>query len=524
MKTTSASIQSILRNRLLVLLVVACFALTPVLALAETSESQNSEQTTVEASASTETPAPESVDVTETATEQIIDPTPTPTSTSDVPVTIEVPTEVPTTTVEPTVTATETASATATLEPTATATGTATQTPTASPTPTATAKTSKPSTSQLAAAVGDASCTLFAGGPTVSVGQYITYKCVGKHPIKVAGSAITGGWQWAYSFDTLIVPTSWLTGDFEQSESTGNVDTVYVYLSPTGTSVPGGNGDITIVISKPNGNEQGTFTLSGIRSLSTADFQLVCTPTPITVATSATGTVTCTLSGINVASSATVSVTSVTVSSLASWTITRTPASGSLTGSTPFTFTISLTPVCGAAVNPSAPNVTITSALSFQSVALTGPSTSITAKHGATSTVNASITSSPMSWSRMYSFSPQSVTGSMSYRVIASGCAGWNIQFSASSFAYSGSAGGSAIPSSSIAMAPGTVTPVSGSTTNVTPGTAGTLAAALKVLNALENSGIGTYDQSLGVTVTIPGGARVGTYTSTITVTAASGP
>jgi hypothetical protein len=138
--------------------------------------------------------------------------------------------------------------------------------------------------------------------------------------------------------------------------------------------------------------------------------------------------------------------------------------------------------------------------------------------------VSASISGSTLAWSKQYSFSSQTVTGSLTYRVTASGCAGWNIQFSATNFAYSGGNSGAPIPNANISVTPGSVTPVSGSATNVTPGVAGSLAAALKVLAATENSGIGTYDQSLGVNLLIPGGARVGSYTSTVTITASSGP
>jgi hypothetical protein len=258
--------------------------------------------------------------------------------------------------------------------------------------------------------------------------------------------------------------------------------------------------------------------------VSSSNFSLNCTPSTITVPTSTNGTVNCSLSGVNLAPEAAVSVTAVNVSSLPNWTITRSPSSGTLTGTTPFTFSLSLTPVCGAAVNPPAPNVTITTSLDFHGTVVTGPSTSITAKHGATTTVSASISGSALTWSRAYSFSPQSVTGSLNYQVTASGCAGWNIQFSATNFAYSGGSSGAPISNGNIAVTPGSVSAVSGSTTNVTPGAAGSLAAALKVLAATENSGIGTYDQSLGVNVLIPGGARVGTYTSTVTITASSGP
>jgi hypothetical protein len=123
-----------------------------------------------------------------------------------------------------------------------------------------------------------------------------------------------------------------------------------------------------------------------------------------------------------------------------------------------------------------------------------------------------------------YSFSPQDLSGSLTYQVIGSGCAGWNIQISADDFVYDGSHGGTAIPNGNVSITPGPVSEVTGSTANITVGTPGTLSSSLKVLSAAVNAGTGTYNQTLDVGVAIPGAARVGTYTWNITITAAAGP
>jgi hypothetical protein len=123
-----------------------------------------------------------------------------------------------------------------------------------------------------------------------------------------------------------------------------------------------------------------------------------------------------------------------------------------------------------------------------------------------------------------YSFSPQDLSGSLTYQVIGSGCAGWNIQVSGSDFNYSGSHGGTAIPQGNVSITPGAVTATTGSTANITAGATGTLATSLKVLSAAVDAGIGTYNQTLNVGVAIPGAARVGTYNWKITITAAAGP
>jgi len=424
---------------------------------------------------------------------------------------------------------------TATATPPATSTATATATPTATATATAT-KTSKTSlnTMSIAAAAAPSTCSQSTGGATVAVGDYVTIRCVGSHPFKIRGLSITGGWRWSYSWDDPTTPNEWSTGPFNPSNASNNSGVFYIYLgpdpnpSPPAVSMAGELGTLTVGVFKTSAGDNdaplSTVQLSAVRAVGTADFKITCTPDLITVATSATGTVSCSLDGINVAPSAIVTVDSVTVAGSAGWTITRSPASGSLSGSTEFSFTLSLTPVCGAAVNPSAPNVSISSQLSFKSVAFPGPAVAITAKHGATSTVSASITGGSLAWTRTYSFAPQAVTGALTYRVTASGCAGWNIQLSATAFTYAGTSAGSPIASSNITVTPGVPNPGTGSPANVTPGTPGTLGGPLKVLSASENSGIGTYDQSLGIGVTVPAAARTGTYTSTITISAASGP
>jgi hypothetical protein len=521
---------------LLTFAVILAFA-TPAAVLADASDSDQGPVQTETSAESTATEAIATVEETETTTATDV-PTEVPTDvptvvpTEEVPETAiateapatatEVPTDIPTSvpTETPEATATETATETATATQTATATATATASATSTP------KTVKTMSLQGVNPAAAISCTIPSGIPTVAIGSYITFQCTGDAPLKVRGDSLTSGWQWAYSYGSVITPTTWYTGSFtDPGSASGNISTVYIYLGPTSSVLAGATGSLTVSVVKPNGDLQSSTTVTAYAGVGPANFSLTCTPSTITVPTSTNGTVNCSLSGVNLAPEAVVSVTSVNVSSLPSWTITRSPSSGTLTGTTPFTFSLSLTPVCGAAVNPPAPNISITTSLSFHGTVVTGPSTSITAKHGATSNVSASISGSALTWSQTYSFSQQSVIGSLTYRVTASGCAGWNIQFSATNFAYTGSNSGAPIANGNIAVTPGSVSGVSGSsTTNVTPGASGSLAAALKVLAATENSGIGTYDQSLGVNVLIPGGARVGTYTSTVTITASSGP
>lgn len=115
---------------------------------------------------------------------------------------------------------------------------------------------------------------------------------------------------------------------------------------------------------------------------------------------------------------------------------------------------------------------------------------------------------------------------------------GWNVTIQASAFSYSGPNNGTAIPAANLVIT--TAHPpsrVSGQeisstagprTTNVT----GTLDVSRKTLQADGPSGdltptyygIGTYEQMIDVSLTLPGRSRVGTYTTTLSVTMSAGP
>ena len=115
---------------------------------------------------------------------------------------------------------------------------------------------------------------------------------------------------------------------------------------------------------------------------------------------------------------------------------------------------------------------------------------------------------------------------------------GWNVTLHASDFTYSGSHAGTPIPAANLLLAvahpptrtSGQAISATGGprTTNVT----GALDATRKTLHADGPSGgltptfygIGTYQQALDLTLTIPGGSRAGSYATTLTVTIAAGP
>jgi hypothetical protein len=111
---------------------------------------------------------------------------------------------------------------------------------------------------------------------------------------------------------------------------------------------------------------------------------------------------------------------------------------------------------------------------------------------------------------------------------------GWNVSIRSSALAYSGGFGTSPandIPAANLALGtPATPVMTAGQAVDVTNGpkvvgTGGALNATIKVINAnAAGYGMGTYTQTLPLTLTIPANPRQGTYTGTLTVTVAAGP
>jgi hypothetical protein len=139
---------------------------------------------------------------------------------------------------------------------------------------------------------------------------------------------------------------------------------------------------------------------------------------------------------------------------------------------------------------------------------------------------SASIVNSSLAWQFAASFDDQTAAGSLTYRITGAGCSGWSVSMAASAFTYIGSTPGSSIPANSLTLTTGGPTSViSGDGTGVAPtSVTGGLGTTRKVISAQPGAGNGTYEQSLGVSVTVPGGTTVGSYRSTITVTAAAAP
>ena len=112
---------------------------------------------------------------------------------------------------------------------------------------------------------------------------------------------------------------------------------------------------------------------------------------------------------------------------------------------------------------------------------------------------------------------------------------GWSVTVMASDFVYTGAAGGTDIPAANFALTSAEQpTLITGQPVDLTASTGpqipiegivfGSLAGGLKVIRATAAYGNGTYTQNLGVTLTIPGQSKVGTYTGTLTTTISATP
>jgi hypothetical protein len=110
--------------------------------------------------------------------------------------------------------------------------------------------------------------------------------------------------------------------------------------------------------------------------------------------------------------------------------------------------------------------------------------------------------------------------------------AGWNVTIATSDFVYSGTNGGADIPAANFVLTSAAV-PVATAGQGV-DGTGGPkvpatsplldLSVARKVAQANAGFGLGTYTQSLGVSLLIPADSRAGAYTGTLTTTITSAP
>ncbi len=113
--------------------------------------------------------------------------------------------------------------------------------------------------------------------------------------------------------------------------------------------------------------------------------------------------------------------------------------------------------------------------------------------------------------------------------------AGWSVTIQGSAFVYTGAAGGTDIPAANFALTSAEEpTLIAGQDVSLVASTGpqipiegiafGSLASPIKTTRATAAYGNGTYSQNLGVTLTIPGQSKIGTYTGTLTTTISATP
>ena len=376
--------------------------------------------------------------------------------------------------------------------------------------------------------VSGGSCEQVPASDLVSPGEYVVFHC--PHPLLSIGSlrldvtSLTPGWQWAYQFSNSAnppySPSSWRTTT--GAPPAGSGAGVNIFLSPTSAVTPASAGSVNVEISATTllgGLLRYSSTLTAYRAITASNFSLACTPASFAVQASASQTVSCTLSTISLASTASVTAAIPAITAPSGWSVTApTPASGAVTTSTSLDFSFTLTASCTASTT--AQSVSVASNLTFRSVLVTGPSTTVLISRASSTTLSAAISANTLAWTRPYSFTAfPTNTGALTYSVQASGCAGWNVTVAASPFTRSG--GTNTIPAANLTLTSSTTPAGTGISQ---PATTGALSSALKVLSASAGNGNGTYAQTLNLNLAIPAKTPVGAYTSTVTITAASGP
>jgi hypothetical protein len=370
-------------------------------------------------------------------------------------------------------------------------------------------------------------CEQVSASDMVLPGQYITFRCQSAgNPIRIGVTSTTTGWEWAYQFSNDAIaplPSNWSTSTLGDSSASGNIAQAYFFIRPTTTIHPGGQGSFTIQIKNPSGNAvEYTSTLIGYRAIAASDFKMSCSPGSLTVGVTSSDMVTCTLSAVQIASGASVTATIPAPTAPAGWMLIPTTAlTGQVTQATSHRVTFSLTPTCTSSAEARAISVTSSLVLvgSSPPPTISGPTANFNVARSMASTFATQVTSADLEWSREYSLTTSPINpGSLTYTLDAVGCAGWNVQVLASPFV---SATGRSIPAENLTLT-GSTTP---SGTGLSrPATSGPLNVSTTVLNASSTNGIGTYAQTLSLNMNIPAGILVGTYQSTVTITASSGP
>lgn len=392
--------------------------------------------------------------------------------------------------------------------------------------------------------VSGSGCMQVSTTDVVPVGTAVEFRCSGadgpgSSSVLRGFSGLTAGWEYQVNNDP------WRSTEGPVYGQPDWLPDFTVRIRPTAAVPAGTQGGITVIVQTNNGGGGAHITtIAATRRLETvptaADLQLVCNPATITESVNTSREVTCTYSGKSSLGTRQITLTRISVPAPAGWSITS--SVGSVSGSTltitpgsvisysatsprSYSFSYTLTPSCTAPT--SAQSLNLTSTFSFNTTSgITGAGFAQQVSRLKTSNLVLAITGNSLVWAQGYSLTDTTVAGSLTYRMAATGCSGWNVSISNSPFAYSGTNNGAAIPASSLHLTTaGSPVVVSGEGSGVTsqPVT-GPINTPVRVLNATTGNGNGTYEQQLDFNLTIPGRSVAGTYQSTITVNSTAAP
>jgi len=185
-------------------------------------------------------------------------------------------------------------------------------------------------------------------------------------------------------------------------------------------------------------------------------------------------------------------------------------------------FSVTFTVVPAGSAPGTSQTVLVPSAVTNNGRTYTGPTGSFTIKGESTPAFSTTVTESNLEWSGDYSHTTQTRDlGWLKYQVVFAGetSKGWSVQVSASDFVRT--EGGDGIPKANLQLTSSSNPDVAGMSR---PSTSGSLGSSMEVLQAPTAVPAGTYEQTLYMSLNIPGGTFPGTYTSEITITAAAAP
>lgn len=359
-------------------------------------------------------------------------------------------------------------------------------------------------------------------------------------PRSSVSGAATG---WSVRLTTGQFTTGWVsTTTTLQTSSPAPTSIIIELRAPTENGVPNETvlSEIGVVACNRGTNcREGNTTISArMAGADASQLELACSPQPsLIVPRASSATVTCSLTLSESASVATADVRTITISlDGAGWDVvpnvaaemdggrvTISPAV-SLSPGESWIFELELRPTCTAS---DLLTLLMTTRVGLASTDVEGPSTTYAvAAVDPVASLSTSMTSADTSFFFTASFDEQQQHGNIRYRVSAGDCAAWSVTIAAGPFTYSGDVPDAALSATHLSLTSiGEPVALEGSASELATGTVtGSLETERIVLSGPVASATGVYEQDLGIMLTLPPATVVGTYESTITITAAAAP